>query len=175
MTSMTDSFNQRWSYVNFSCVHVWLTAAAAAAGGWWIRFFKSHIFCSRQGTIFLLMLSEGSLRSHIFKWKLAYMDMYYCNSSHCNLIFPSIRRLEVYEILKVSRLKDLGVLGVRGPSLLSVVDGPSLLWSSLSPCSSDFPGCLADGSRPDMNSMLCFRLSSLSYRNKRSRRWEKSK
>lgn len=60
--------------------------------------------------------------------------------------------------------KDLGVQGVWELSLPSVVVGPSLLWSRLgSPCSSDFPGCLVEGSRPDMNSMLCFRLSILSY------------
>lgn len=64
----------------------------------------------------------------------------------------------------VSRLKDLGVLGSWELSLVSVVVGLSLFWSRLvPPCSSDFPGCLAEGSRPDMNSMLCFRLSSLSY------------
>lgn len=65
---------------------------------------------------------------------------------------------------KVGTLKDLGVLGVWERSLVSVVVGLSLFWSKLvTPSSSDFPGCLADGSRPDMNSMLCFKLSSLSY------------
>lgn len=68
-------------------------------------------------------------------------------------------------IKSTCQLKDLGVPGVWERSLVSVVVGPSLLWSRLvPPCSSDFPGSLAEGSRPDMNSMLCFRLSSLSYR-----------
>lgn len=68
-------------------------------------------------------------------------------------------------VCEVSMSKHLGVQGVWERSLPSVAAGPpSLLWSRLgSPCSSDFPGGLVEGSRPDMNSMLCFRLSSLSY------------
>lgn len=67
-------------------------------------------------------------------------------------------------LCEISVLKDLGVLGVWELSLLSVVAGLSLFCSRPGhPCSSEVPGCLGEGSRPDMNSMLCFRLSSLSY------------
>ena len=67
-------------------------------------------------------------------------------------------------VCEANRLKHLGVLGVWERSRVSVVDGPSLFWSRLvPPCSSDFNECLAEGSRPDIKSMLCFRLSSLSY------------
>lgn len=70
----------------------------------------------------------------------------------------------MYDMYKAKWLKDLGVLGVWELSLVSVVMVPSLFCSRLAPpTSSVFPNCLADGSRPDMNSMLCFKLSSLSY------------
>lgn len=60
--------------------------------------------------------------------------------------------------------KNLGVLGVWELSLLSVIENLSYFWSTLNPpCSSDIVGCLVELSSPDKNSMLCFKLSSLSY------------
>lgn len=61
------------------------------------------------------------------------------------------------------QVNDLGVPGVWERSLPSEVVGPSLFSSRLVPPCSSVPGCLAEGSRPDINSMLCFKLSSLSY------------
>lgn len=65
---------------------------------------------------------------------------------------------------KSARWKNLGVLGVWELSLLSVIENLSCFWSTLDPpCSSDIVGCLVELSSPDKNSMLCFKLSSLSY------------
>lgn len=56
---------------------------------------------------------------------------------------------------------------MRERSLVSVLTDLSFLRSWLQPPgSSVFSACEAEGSRPDMNAMLCFRLSSLSWETK---------
>lgn len=83
--------------------------------------------------------------------------------------WPENTAVHVDGMCDVHMLKHLGVLGVWERSLDPKLKAPSLFWSRLpTPCSSDFKGCLVKGSRPDMKSMLCFRLSSRSYWSQRT-------
>lgn len=123
------------------------------------------IICSRPGQLLdILWLARGISEIKIWSFKGFKEWIQSCLLVHFHILKSGHSLTKRMRICEISVLKDLGVLGVWELSLLSVVAGLSLFWSRLGPpCSSHFPGCLAEGSRPDMNSMLCFRLSSLSY------------